>query len=54
MITHNDILFTSIRKEMEWAERYDWTGYTQEERFEVEKKKTVEIYKGLCQEYGLK
>lgn len=21
MITHNDILFTSIRKEMEWAER---------------------------------
>lgn len=47
-------MHTAIMQEMTWSEQQDWTGTTAETRTKLEGKKAVEIYKSLCEKYGLK
>ena len=52
-ITANQLLYKSILMQYEWAESQDWTGYTREQREQLETKKGVEIYNQLKKKYGV-
>ena len=53
MITCNNLLWYSLKKQIEWEKQQDFTGYTKEEKEKICNNKGVEIYKELKAKYGL-
>lgn len=50
-ITLNNLLWYSMKKQLEWENRQDWSGCTKEEKQRILDQKGVEIYKELKAKY---
>ena len=50
-ITENDLLWYSLKKQLEWKNNFDWTGVTQEEKQKMIDQKGVEIFRELKEKY---
>lgn len=51
MVTLNNLLWYSMKKQLEWENQQDWTGVTKEEKQKILDQKGVEIYKELKEKY---
>ena len=51
MITRNNLLWYSLKKQLEWENHQDWTGYTKEQREEIVKEKGMDIWRELIAKY---
>ena len=51
MVTLNNLLWYSMKLQLEWENQQDWTGVTKEEKQKLLDQKGVEIYKELKEKY---
>ena len=52
MVTLNNLLWYSMKKQLEWENAQDWTGYTKEQREEISNRKGNEIFLEFKAKYG--
>lgn len=51
MVTLNNLLWYSMKLQLEWENQQDWSGYTKEEKQSLIDQKGVEIFKELKAKY---
>ena len=54
MITQNNLLWYSMKKQLEWENQQDWTNISKEEKQKICDRKGVEIFKELKEKYLMK
>ena len=51
MVTLNNLLWYSMKLQLEWENQQDWSGCTKEEKRRILDQKGVEIFKELKEKY---